>query len=189
MRDIKVVVIGASAGGLEALRSVLPSFKKPSKLSAFLVLHLPPTGPNLIPELFEDSCEFQVKEAESGEDIRPETIYIAPPNFHMSLEANGSISLSQEEPVNYSRPSIDILFESAALSYKSNVMGILLTGANHDGAQGLHLIAKKHGLTVVQDPNACEYAAMPLSAISLFKPDHVLNLVELKKFIMEMKRG
>lgn len=184
--DLKLVTIGASAGGISAFHEILPAFRG-KKVAVLVVLHLPPAGPNLIPSLFQDSCEFKIKEAESGESIEPGKIYIAPPGYHLSAEPNGTLSLSNEEEVNFSRPSIDILFESVAFAYKKTSMGILLTGANHDGSRGLNLIRDCGGITVVQDPKSAEYPVMPQSAIALFRPDFVLNLAEIAGLVGRLR--
>lgn len=182
--DVKIVALGASAGGITALHAILPAFSG-ARVAVVVVLHLPPEGPNLIPSLFQDECSFHIKEAESGETVTPGNIYIAPPGYHLSAESDGTLSLSNEEEVNFSRPSIDILFESVAFAYKKSCMGILMTGANHDGAQGLKSIAKLGGISVVQNPRTAEYPVMPESAIAVMTPDHVLDL----KGIADLVRG
>lgn len=181
--SIKVVSIGASAGGVEGLKRVLSGFKRPSALSVLVVLHFPPEGPNLLPEIYKELCDFDIKEAESGEQMLPETIYIAPPDYHLSAEENGTLSLSTESPVNFSRPSIDVLMESVAYSFGEHSLGVLLTGANHDGADGMSRIHKQGGTTIVQDPQEAEYPAMPSSALKLFKPDMVLKLTQINEMM------
>jgi two-component system chemotaxis response regulator CheB len=182
-QKIRYVGIGTSAGGVDALKILLPSFKKPSTLSVVVVLHLPPEGPNLIPSLFQDLCEFRLKEAEPGEPLESETIYIATPNYHLSVESDGSCSLSNESPVNFSRPSIDVLFESLGYAQKEKVLGILMTGANGDGAKGLHLISRFGGRTLVQNPMTAEYPMMPESALDIMKPDAIFDLRDAPEFI------
>lgn len=182
----EVVAIGASAGGVEALKIILSSFKRPSHLSVLVVLHFHPEGPNLLPGIYKEYCEFQIKEAESGELMMPETIYIAPPDYHLSAEANRTLSLSSEEVVNFSRPSIDVLLESVAMSYGKKAVGVLLTGANHDGARGMQKIHEEGGLTLVQDPLEADYASMPESALALFKPSKVLGLREMAQLLTEL---
>lgn len=185
-RDAEVVVIGTSAGGVEALREILPCFKAPSSLVVAVVIHLPPEGPNLLPSLFQEFCDYKIKEADSGEPMIPGTIYIAPPDYHLSIESDKTLSLSVEAPLNYSRPSIDILFESTGHSLGDKCMGILLTGANADGSSGLKVINNKKGFTIVQDPDDAEYPTMPLSAIERFQPDLVLSIENIKKLITEI---
>lgn len=182
-RQIEMIVIGTSAGGVDALMKLLPCFKKPSMVSAAIVIHLPSKGENLIPNLVGPECDFSVKEALPGQPIEKETIYIAPPDYHLCLEPNKTLSLSNEAPVNFSRPSIDILFDSAAYAYQKNVLGILLTGSNHDGAEGLKTIKEQGGLTIVQDPQDLEFPAMPKAALDLFCPDFVMTLEEISTLI------
>lgn len=187
-QEISTVVIGTSAGGVEALRDLLPCFKAPSALSVALVIHLPPEGPNLLPSLYQEFCDYKIKEADSSETMIPGTIYIAPPDYHLSVEKDKTLSLSVESPLNYSRPSIDILFESAGYALGDKCMGILLTGANGDGSRGLQVINSKKGLTIVQDPDDAEYPTMPESAIGLFDPDLILSLEKIKKLITQITK-
>lgn len=181
----KVVVIGTSAGGVDALRQILPYFKRPANVAVAIVIHLPPSGPNLIPSLFESMCDFRIKEAESGEPLEKETIYIAPPDYHLSVEQNLTLSLSNEAPLNFSRPSIDLLFDSAAYSLRKNAMGILMTGANQDGARGLFKIHHEGGMTIIQDPAEAEYPVMPQSVLEYFRPDKVVKLHQLEDVIKQ----
>lgn len=181
-----IIAIGASAGGVEALKIVLQGLKKPSQSSVLIVLHFPPEGPNLLPEIYRDICDFEIKEAESGERMLPETVYIAPPNYHLSAESDWTLSLSTEEPVNFSRPSIDILMDSVAVSMGELGVGILLTGSNHDGAAGMHRISESKGLTVIQDPEEADFPEMPRSCLKFFRPDHVLPLEEIQKLISNL---
>jgi two-component system chemotaxis response regulator CheB len=183
-RGIELVVIGTSAGGFDALKSILPSLT--GDLIALVVIHLPPTDKNLIPSLLQDVCSLEVKEAEPGEPITPGTIYIAPPDYHLSIDPNKSLALSSEEAVHYSRPSIDILFDSAAYAFAKKTLGILLTGANDDGAMGLLKIKELGGLTMVQKPNDATFPTMPQSALNLFQPHLVLPLEEIKAVLKQL---
>lgn len=182
----KFVVIGTSAGGVEALGKIIPAFLTPSTLAAFIVIHLPAEGPNLIPDLFQESTRFRLKEAEPGEPIEAETIYVAPPDYHLNVESNHTVSLSTEEPVQFSRPSIDLLFESAALAFGCKTLGILLTGANGDGSQGLKTIQERGGLTIIQDPKDADYKAMPEAGLKHLTPDAVMTLTEIITFLKEL---
>ncbi len=185
----EIIAIGASAGGVEALKIILQGLKKPSGLSVLVVLHMPAEGPNLLPSLYRDFCQFKVKEAEPGEKMEPETIYIAPPDYHLSAESNKTLSLSTEEAVNYSRPSIDVLMDSVAVSFGERGCGVLLTGANHDGAAGMARIHKSGGLTIIQDPAEAEFRAMPESCLSLFRPSLVLSLEKIGKKFIQLSGG
>ena len=188
LKEINVIVIGTSSGGVEALCEILPSFKNNSGLSCAVVIHLPPKSKNLIPSLIGPDSEFQIKEAESGEKILPHTIYIAPSDYHLCLEPNGTLSLSNEEPIHFSRPAIDMLFESAAYAYNKALLGILLTGSSSDGAQGLKTIKDLGGVTIVQDPKECLFPTMPQAAINIFEPDYVLSIKEISNFISNIAR-
>lgn len=187
-QKVRLVVIGASAGGVEVLTKLLPSFKKPSPLSIALVLHLPKNGPNLIPELLRHDCSFDLRETASGEELKSETIYMAPPDYHLAVESNGTLTLSSDDVINYSRPSIDYLFEEAAHAYGKQVMGVLLTGANEDGAQGLKKISAMGGVSLVQDPLDAVCPTMPESALKLIKPDIILPVGEMVPFFESLCR-
>lgn len=183
---IEMIVIGTSAGGVDILKKIAPSFRKNGKIKVAVVIHLSPSGPNLIPSLLEDECQLRVKEAEPGEPMEADTIYIAPPDYHLCLEPNHIMTLSTEEHVNFSRPSIDVLFDSAAYAFREKSMGILLTGANNDGAIGLKTIQNMGGKTVIQKPEEAEWDVMPQSALEIMKPDHILTTEEIKKLIQSI---
>ncbi len=188
-QNIEYVVLGASAGGVEALKTVLSGLKSKHKLKISLVLHMPPTGPNLMGEILADYCSWEIKEAISGDKAIFGSITLPAPDYHLSLEKDGSYSLSSEEPVNFSRPSIDVLFESAAYAFKERTLGILLTGANQDGACGLATIQKNGGLTIIQDPKEALSSMMPESALELITPDEILNLGEISRFLTLLTSG
>lgn len=182
----ELFVIGTSAGGVDMLSAILPAFRKTNKFKVAVVIHMPPTGPNLIPSLMNEICDLDVCEGTPGEKMRPDHIYIAPPDYHLSVENDGTLSLSTEGPQNFSRPSIDILFESAAFAYQRKTIGILLTGANNDGAHGLKRIQEMGGVTIVQDPSDAHYETMPLSALEIMKPDLVLKTTEMTELIAKL---
>lgn len=181
-QKVKIIAIGASAGGIDALMKLLPALKRPSHLSVMVVIHMKASSQNLLPSLLQDACQFNVKEAEPGERIKQETIYIAAPDYHLSLEPNSTLSLSNEEKIKYSRPSIDVLFESAAYAFKGHTLGVLLTGANDDGAQGLKFIKKNKGIILIQCPEDAEYKSMPEAGISSVKPDLICPISQMVKF-------
>lgn len=184
--NAEVIVIGTSAGGVDILKNILPAIKKSQHLKVALVIHLPPEGPNLIPSLMGPSCDLTITEAEPGEPMLSDHIYVSPTDYHLLLESNYTLSLSNEELVNFSRPSIDLLFESAAYAFGKKAVGILLTGANHDGAQGLKKIKEMGGLTIIQDPSEAEYKAMPESALEIMKPDLILSTKKLADLLTEI---
>jgi two-component system chemotaxis response regulator CheB len=163
----EVIVIGASAGALEALSVILPALPADFPLPILLVVHIPGDKRSVLADLFRAKCRIPVIEAEDKEPVLPRTAYFAPPNYHMLLEANGTLSLSSDEPVMFSRPSIDVLFESAADALGPAALGIVLTGANHDGAKGLRAILDAGGQSIVQDPETAFQSAMPQGAIAI----------------------
>lgn len=189
LKESEIFVIGTSAGGVDILMRILPAFKKTGRCKIAVVIHMPPSGPNLIPSLMQEKCELRVKEADPGEPMLPDHIYIAPPDYHLCIEPDLTLSLSTEGQVNFSRPSIDILFESAAYTLPRKVAGILLTGANEDGAHGLSIIKKCGGITIVQNPEDAEFPTMPESALRLMKPDFVLSATDIINLISQICSG
>lgn len=185
-RALQAVVIGASAGGVEALLTLFEALPADYGLPLVVVLHLPDSRESLLPGLFARRLALQVKEAQDKEELQPGTLYFAAPGYHLCIEADGCFSYSRDEPLHYSRPSIDYLFESAADTYGANVMGILLTGANQDGASGLDTIKRQGGLTVVQDPQEAQVPTMPEAALALHRPDYILPLRGILALLTEL---
>ncbi|CAN5906785.1 chemotaxis protein CheB [soil metagenome] len=166
----QAIVIGASAGGVEALSVLLPALRVDLRVAVFVVLHLPRDKPSLLAEIFATKCAVRVQEAADKEPVRPGTVYFAPPDYHLlidkgALDMTPSLALSADEPVHYSRPAIDVLFESAADVYGAGLLGIVLTGANQDGAAGLNAVHRAGGRAVVQDPAGAQAPLMPESAL------------------------
>jgi two-component system chemotaxis response regulator CheB len=180
---IEGIVIGASAGGIEALTMLLPALPATFRPSMFICLHLPRERPSLLVEIFARRCARPVREADDKEPIEPGTVYFAPPDYHMLLEKDRQIALSADEPVHYSRPSIDVLFESAADVYRERLLGIILTGGNEDGAAGLHAVHQAGGVTVVQQPNSAKVPVMVVSALRRGPVDFVLSLPEIAELL------
>src|ERR1700748_3088618 len=160
------VVIGASAGALEALSLILPKLPAEYSLPIIIVVHVPPNRQSVLVDLFRSNCRIAVQEAEDKASIRAGAVYFAPPNYHLLVEKHKSLSLSSDEPVLYSRPAIDVLFESAADAYGPALIGVLLTGANQDGANGMRAIMDSGGIVIVQDPRSAFAPAMPEAAIA-----------------------
>lgn len=173
---IEAIVVGASAGGVEALLKVFSPLRKGFSVPILVVLHLPDERDSQLAEVFGRRLAVPVEEARDKQDILPGTLYVATPGYHLSVEADRSLSLSLEEPVHHSRPSIDVLFESAADVYGPNLLAVVLTGANDDGARGLSRVKTLGGITVVQDPEEAQVPTMPEAALSLHEPDHILTL-------------
>lgn len=179
----RAVVIGVSAGGLDALRTVIASLRPDFPLPVVVVQHLSPDSDSFLPVYLDTLAALTVKEAEDKELLTRQTVYIAPPDYHLLVEPDHRLSLSQEPKVNFSRPAVDVLFETAAEAYGPGLVGIVLTGANHDGAKGLARIKRLGGLTIVQSPETAFASAMPLAAIDAAKPDHVLPLDSIGPFL------
>ena len=173
---ILAVVIGASAGGIEALSVLLPALPAGLQASVFIVLHVPRDRSSLLPEIFAPRCALPVREAEDKESVAPGTVYFAPPDYHLLIDQGPALALSDDALVHYSRPSIDVLFESAADIYGRGLMGIILSGANEDGAEGLATVHRAGGVTVVQDPGGAPAPFMLESALARTNADFVTSL-------------
>ena len=183
------VVIGVSAGGMTALGILLPFLPAHYKLPVIIAQHAHPDSDDFLARYLNDKCSLTVKQAEEKEPVLPGIIYMAPPNYHLLIEMDHTFSLSVEEPVNFARPSIDVLFETAAEAYGSNLVGVILTGASADGAGGLMKIKAAGGITVVQDPRTAEAEIMPKSAISAGEVDFILPLEAIGKFLAKLSDG
>lgn len=182
-RRVDAVVIGGSAGGVDALISLLPAIPAGYTLPVFCILHLPGDRESRLAELFDERLPVPVREAVDKDEIAPGTVYFAGPGYHLSVERDRTFSLSCEPPVHFARPAIDVLMESAAEAYGAGLAGILLTGANHDGAGGMAHIRACGGLTVVQEPGDAQVPVMPLEAIRRCKPHLVLPLAAIQALL------
>jgi two-component system, chemotaxis family, protein-glutamate methylesterase/glutaminase len=182
----QAIVIGASAGALEALSNLLPDLPAGYPFPILIVVHVPPDKRNLLIELFQGRCSIEVREAEDKEPIQAGIAYFAPSNYHLLVEADRTLSLSVDEAVLFSRPAIDVLFESAADVYGEALVGVVLTGANSDGAKGLAAISLAHGEAIVQNPATAYAAAMPQAAIQACKEARVLSLIEIAAYLREV---
>jgi len=173
---IDAVVMGASAGGVEALMTLLPALSATFNLPIFIVLHLPRDRPSILADIFARKCRLPVFEAQDKELVRPGTVYFAPPDYHLLIDKGPQLSLSADELVHHSRPSIDVLFESAVDVYGSRLLGIILTGANEDGAEGLAAIHDAGGITIIQQPESAQVKTMVISALIRNPRSEVLDL-------------
>jgi two-component system chemotaxis response regulator CheB len=186
VRTIQAVVIGASAGGVEALLKVLVGLPAPYAAPIIVVLHLPEDRPSLLAEILAYRLAMPVHEAVDKQPIEASTVYIAPPGYHLAVESDHTLSLSGELPVNYSRPSIDVLMASAADAFGPGLLGILMTGANHDGAEGMARVKARGGWTVVQSPDQAQAATMPEAAIRRQAPDLILSLADIHALLLKL---
>ncbi|EIJ45765.1 protein-glutamate methylesterase [Herbaspirillum sp. GW103] len=188
-RAIDAIVIGASAGGVEALSEILPALQRGARVATMVVLHIPRERPSLLATIFADRCRQPVVEAQDKEPVQPGMIYFAPPDYHLLVDRGDEgpiLAMSNDELVNYSRPAIDVLFESAADVYRERLLGIVLTGGNHDGAAGLQAIARAGGVTVVQSPQQAQVPYMPAQALALGQIDHVLTLSQIADLLRSL---
>jgi two-component system chemotaxis response regulator CheB len=188
-RRVDAVVIGASAGAVEALGVLLPALPDDFDVPVVVVVHVPANRPSLMAELFAPRCKLKVREAEDKRAVAGGTIWFAPPNYHLLIERDRCFALSVDEPVNFSRPSIDVLFESAADVYGERLLAIVLTGANHDGAHGASIVHKAGGLVAVQDPETALAPTMPALSIERAQPELVGDLAELARFVCMQALG
>ncbi|MEL1255416.1 chemotaxis protein CheB [Flavobacterium sp. DGU38] len=184
--DFKVVIIGGSAGSLNVLMQILPQLSPIKSFAIVIVVHRKSTDEQTFEELIEIKSAVKVKQVEDKVPFLPGFIYIAPSNYHLLFEKNNTLSLDISEKVNYSRPSIDVSFESAAEVYKDKLVGILLSGSNADGTEGLKAIQKEGGTVIIQNPESAEMSFMPNHAIQNTRPDYVLNIKEILQYILLM---
>ncbi|MET1070677.1 MAG: chemotaxis protein CheB [Pseudomonas prosekii] len=185
---VEAIVIGASAGGVEALLNILSPLRPGFVLPIIVVLHLPEERRSHLAEVFSRRVSLPVVEAYDKTPVEAGTLYFAGPGYHLSVEQDRSFSLSLEDRVHHSRPSIDYLFESAADVYGPALAAVLLTGANRDGASGLAQVKVRGGLTVVQDPEEAQVATMPRAALALHQPDHILPIHGIGRLIVELEQ-
>lgn len=184
--DFEAIVIGVSAGGKDALEAFFSSLPGNFPLPLIVIQHRLVTADNYLIELLNERCNLTVKEMDEKESVKPGIIYIAPPAYHLLIEDDKTFSFSYDQPVCYARPSVDVLFESASDVYGPNLIGIVLTGANHDGSAGLKKIKERGGLTIVQNPETAEYDSMPKAAIAVTEIDHILPLDQIGPFLVKL---
>lgn len=177
------IVIGASAGALGALSVILPELPAGFPLPVLIVVHVPADRDNLMAELLQAKCQIRVCEAEDKDSIRPGVAYLAPPDYHLQVEPSLDISLSNDEAVMFSRPSIDVLFETAADAYGEGLIGVVLTGGNSDGAKGLRAIIDAGGCGLVQRADEAFVTAMPLAAAEACPEALVLGLSDIAAYL------
>ncbi|MBY8945986.1 chemotaxis protein CheB [Pseudomonas sp. SH10-3B] len=187
IRGIEAIVVGASAGGVEALLNIFAALPDTFGLPIVAVLHLPDERRSQLAEVFARRLAIPVREGQDKEVIQAGTLYFAGPGYHLSVEHDRSLSLSQEDRIHHSRPAIDYLFASAADAYGKGLMAILLTGANQDGAHGMAHVKQSGGTTVVQDPSEARIAVMPRAALALHTPDHILTLSRIAALLASLE--
>jgi two-component system, chemotaxis family, protein-glutamate methylesterase/glutaminase len=184
--NYEAIVIGVSSGGMNAMKVMFSLLPKEFNTPIIIVQHISSQSENLWIRLLNDKSNLYIKEADEKESIEHGKVYIAPPNYHLLIERNKTFSLTIDERVNYARPSIDVLFESAAEAYKNKLIGVILTGSNNDGTNGLKRIKEYGGLTIVQDPATAESSYMPASAIAVVQMDYILTLENIIKLLIKI---
>ncbi|MDQ3283249.1 MAG: chemotaxis protein CheB [Acidobacteriota bacterium] len=187
-RNYQLVTIGCSMGGMHALQVIFGALPKDFPLPIAVVQHRYKTSNEGLPAFLRRHSKLNVVDTTDKEWIKPGTVYLAPANYHLLVEP-GELSLSVDDAVSYSRPSIDVMFESAADAYGSGVVAIVLTGANADGARGAARIKKRGGFVIAQDPSTAESPAMPQAAIDATRVDRILPLDRIGPFLVELCRG
>ncbi len=185
-KKLAAIVIGGSAGALDALGVILPALPAGLPVPVVIAVHMLASKPSGLPRVLQDVCALEVKEAEDKEPIAPGKVYLASPNYHLLVEKEHHFSLSVDEHVHFSRPAIDVLFETAAAAYGSALAGVLLSGANEDGAHGLATIKAARGTTVVQAPETATARAMPEAALRRGSVDHLLSPAEIGPLLVEL---
>jgi two-component system, chemotaxis family, protein-glutamate methylesterase/glutaminase len=184
--NYEAIVIGVSSGGMNAMKVMFSLLPKEFNTPIIIVQHISSQSENLWIRLLNDKSNLYIKEADEKESIEHGKVYIAPPNYHLLIERDKTFSLTIDERVNYARPSIDVLFESAAEAYKNKLIGVILTGSNNDGTNGLKRIKEYGGLTIVQDPATAESSYMPASAIAVVQMDYILTLENIIKLLIKI---
>jgi two-component system chemotaxis response regulator CheB len=185
---LRIIVVGASEGSFKALIDILAPLTADFPLPIVVVRHQSVDTTDYLIKSLRNECQLQVKFAEMNEKPQPGTVYIAPPDRHLVIGMQGELELSRSDPVNFSRPSIEPLFKSAAVCYGSGVLAMVLTGANDDGMEGLIEIKKRGGKVLVQDPASAQADTMPIAAINAVNVDHVVWLSEIGPFLWDLTR-
>jgi len=176
---VEAVVIGTSAGGVGALGKLLPALPAETPFPVVVVVHVARGRQSALIEVFAPRCAVAVREATDKEPVAPGTVWFAPPDYHLLVESRRTFSLSIEGPIHYSRPAIDPLFESAAVAYGAALVGVILTGASEDGADGALAIIEAGGVVIVEDPACAESPAMPAAALARVTPHAIGSVVEI----------
>ncbi len=187
-REFDLIVVGCSLGGMRALETILSAIGPDFPLPIAIVQHRHRQSSERLPEFFRRSTKLRVVDVEDKQHIKRGCVYLAPADYHLLVE-RGAFSLSVDAAVAYSRPSIDVLFESAADAYTDRLIGVVLTGANADGSRGAKRIKSRGGFLVVQDPATAEAPAMPAAAIAAARVDRILPLDRIGPFLLELCRS
>ncbi len=181
-----VVAIAASAGGIKALSEVLSHLPSDFPAAIIVLQHLDPHHSSLIPQILRRRISLAIKQTEEGDKLSPGHVYIAQPDYHVLVNSDGTLSLSQSPRVNFVRPSADLLFESLAKSYQNRAIAVVLTGTGKDGTKGIQAIAKMGGMVISQNQETADYFSMPSSAIETGVVDLILPLTEIAETLVQL---
>jgi len=182
-----VIIIGCSAGGLPVLSSLLESLPAAYPFPVIVIQHRANEHMLLLEEVLQYKSKIRIKQADEKEKVTSGIVYIAPPGYHLLFERDFTFTLSSDGPVNYSMPSIDVAFESAAMVFQKKLVGIILTGASGDGAQGIAAIRRQGGITIAQDPLEAQFPHMPKAAIDTGEIECILSLQEIRNVLIEQR--
>jgi len=185
-RRVEAIAIGASAGAIQALSRILPALPAGYPIPVLVIVHIPADHADLLAPLFQARCVLVVKEAEDKEPILPGFVYFGPSDYHLLVEADRTVALSSDEPVLYSRPSIDVLFESAADAYGEGLVGVILTGANEDGAAGLQAVAAAGGVALAENPEDAFAPTMPTAALARCPAVQSMSLDAIAAYLVSL---
>jgi two-component system, chemotaxis family, protein-glutamate methylesterase/glutaminase len=185
-RRFKAIVIGISTGGVGTLKALLGALPRNFPLPILIVQHLSPDSGDAMAVFLDGLCAIRVKEADEQERPMPGRVYLAPANYHLMVEPDGRLGLSADPPVNFSRPSVDVLFETAADAFGEGLIGVVLTGAGNDGSLGLKRIKEKGGIAVVQVPEDAAADSMPRHALAAVEPDHLVTMSTLPQLFIKL---
>jgi two-component system chemotaxis response regulator CheB len=188
-KQFKLVAIGCSMGGMRALEIILSTLPEDFPLPIVIVQHRYRTSNDSLPAFFRRHTKLSVVDALDKQWIHPGHVYLAPADYHLLVDPEGELSLSVDERVEYARPSIDVLFESAADAFPGSVIAVVLTGANADGAHGARRVKDRGGFVLVQDPETAESPDMPRAAIAATRVDRILPLERIGPFLVELSRN
>lgn len=188
-RPYEIVAIASSAGGLTALTAILGNLPRDFDASVVVVQHLDPRHRSLMPQIMSRRSKLAVYQASDGVELEPGNVYLAPPDRHLLVNRDGTISLTQTELVNFVRPSADLLFESVAAAYGERAIAVVLTGTGHDGSMGVTAIKQRGGTVIAQDEGSSEFFGMPSAAIQTGAVDFVLALDEIPQALQTLVGG
>jgi two-component system chemotaxis response regulator CheB len=185
----EAVVIGVSAGGLMALSGILKALPGNYPLPLIVIQHRSKDERTLLEEILQAKCAISIRQADEKEKVEGGNVYFAPPDYHLLIERDRTFSLTCDEPVNFSRPSIDLLFETASEVYEEKLVGVILTGANSDGAAGIRAVKERGGLTIAQDPATSLFPDMPRAAIETGSVQHILTAPAIKELLLDLAKN